>query len=121
MCCVFPLCTGHTRVGTTLCSVEEEALEKETYLSLQTLSPPELRGRTRAGLRVRVYFCLINSTEHLSEKSSTVVKASLTEAPYGKHLADLHLVSLMVIHHSFAKWLSSSAFDVEVRLEVQTL
>lgn len=83
MCCVFPLCTGHTRVGTTLCSVEEEALEKEKDSTLQTLSPPELRGRAKAGLRARDYFCLISSTEYLPQKSSTVVKASFTETVYG--------------------------------------
>lgn len=83
MCCVFPLCTGHMRVGVILCSVEEEALEKEKDFSLQTLSPPELRGRARACLRGRDYFCLINTTEHLLQKSFMVVKASFTETPYG--------------------------------------
>lgn len=35
------------------------------------------------------------------------------------HLANLHLVPLMVNHHSFARLLSNSAFDVEVRLQMK--
>lgn len=70
-------------MGTTLCSMEEEALEKERDFSLQPLSPPELRGRARGGLGVRDYFSLINSTEHLPQKCSMVVRDSLSETPYG--------------------------------------
>lgn len=115
MCSMFPLCTGHTRVGATLCSVEEEALEKEKDFFLQILSPPALRGRARVGLSVRD-FCLINSTEHLPQKSSTVVKAPVT-VTMGKSLGQFAF--------SFfdgKPWLlSNSALSVEGRLPTQIL
>lgn len=63
LCCLLLLCTDFVKVITTLGSMEEDAFQKEKDFSLQTLSPPELRGRARAGLSARDHFCAINSTE----------------------------------------------------------
>lgn len=84
MCLLFPLRTGFARLRTPLCSLEEEVFQKEKDFSLQPLPPPDLRGRARAGLGVRDHFCLINLTEHPSQKSPIVVVASFAEAPYGQ-------------------------------------
>lgn len=103
-------------MGTTLCSVEEEALEKEKDFFLQTHSPPELRGRARVGLSVRDYFCLINSTEHLPQKCSTMLKAPIAVTT-GKSLGQFAFRFF-----DGKPWLlSNSAFSVEGRLPTQIL